>query len=378
MSFRSPLLIFVGLAFLLSLPAPASGQSAGASVTPVSASSPERAVDPVPDLAAFDRRPVATYSIVARDPATGQLGVAVQSHWFSVGPIVPFAEAGVGAVATQSFVDPSYGPLGLELMKAGRPAPDALAGLVRADGNPEVRQVAMIDAEGRVAAHTGENAIIAAGHQVGENYSVQANMMESATVWPAMAEAFESTEGDLAARMLAALQAAQAEGGDIRGRQSAALLVVSGDPTGLSWVDRIYDLRIEDHPRPLEELARLLHLARAYRAMNAGDEAMTTNDVAAAIRHYDRASAMVPDNAEMVYWTGVTLASEGRVEESLPRFERAFAADPRWAVLTARLPAADLLPDDPELLEAILSVEGGEPGLEEWRRLAEQGLVTGP
>jgi len=360
MSLRSPLLILVGLAVLLSLPAPASGQTAGA------------------DDDAFDRRPVATYSIVARDPATGELGVAVQSHWFSVGPIVPFAEAGVGAVATQSFVDPSYGPLGLELMKAGRPAPDALAGLVRADANPEVRQVAMIDAEGRVAAHTGENAIIAAGHQVGENYSVQANMMERATVWPAMAEAFETTEGDLAARMLAALEAAQAEGGDIRGRQSAALLVVSGDPTGLPWVDRTYDLRIEDHPRPLEELARLLHLARAYREMNAGDEAMTTNEVAAAIRHYDKASAMVPDNAEMVYWTGVTLASEGRIEESLPRFERAFAVDSRWAVLTARLPVADLLPDDPELLTTILSVDGGEPGIEEWRRLAEQGLVTGP
>jgi uncharacterized Ntn-hydrolase superfamily protein len=374
MSVRSPLLILVGLAVLLSVPAPASGQSAGAGVTPDPVSA--RAADFAVGAAAFDRRPVATYSIVARDPATGELGVAVQSHWFSVGPIVPFAEAGVGAVATQSFVDPSYGPLGLELMKAGRPAPDALAGLVRADANPEVRQVAMIDAEGRVAAHTGGNAIIAAGHQLGENYSVQANMMERATVWPAMAEAFETTKGDLAGRMLAALEAAQAEGGDIRGRQSAALLVVSGDPTGLPWVDRIYDLRIEDHPRPLEELARLLHLARAYREMNAGDEAMTTNDVAAAIRHYDSASAMVPDNAEMVYWTGVTLASEGRIEESLPRFERAFEADPRWAVLTARLPAADLLPD--ELLNTILSVAGGEPGIEEWRRLAEQGLVTGP
>lgn len=376
MSLRSPLMILVGLAALVSVPSSVIAQSVEANAQADAVL--ERVSGPTADLAAFDRRPVATYSIVARDPATGELGVAVQSHWFSVGPIVPFAEAGVGAVATQSFVDPSYGPLGLQLMKVGRSAPDALAGLVRADANREVRQVAMIDAEGRVAAHTGENAIIAAGHQMGENYSVQANMMERATVWPAMAEAFETTEGDLAARMLAALQAAQAEGGDIRGRQSAALLVVSGDPTGLPWVDRIYDLRIEDHPRPLEELARLLHLARAYREMNAGDEAMTTNDVAAAIRHYDRASAMVPDNAEMVYWTGVTLASEGRVEESLPRFERAFEADPRWAVLTARLPAADLLPDDPELLEAILSVEGGEPGIDEWRRLAEQGLVTGP
>jgi len=331
------------------------------------------------DVAAFARRPVATYSIVARDPATGELGVAVQSHWFSVGPIVPFAEAGVGAIATQSFVDPSYGSLGLELMKAGRSATDALAGLLVADEHPEVRQVGMIDANGNVAAHTGANAIIAAGHHVGENYSVQANLMESATVWPAMAETFESTEGDLAARMMAALEAAQAEGGDIRGRQSAALIVVSGEPTGLPWVDRIFDLRIEDHPQPLEEMARLLHLARAYREMNAGDESMTQSDIAAAVDHYNAASAMVPESAEMVYWAAVTLASEGRLEEALPRFARAFTAEsPRWAILTPRLPAAGLLPDDPELLEAILSVEGGEPGRAEWHRLADMGIVKGP
>jgi uncharacterized Ntn-hydrolase superfamily protein len=342
------------------------------------AAAPSAAHGQTADVAALSRRPVATYSIVARDPGTGELGVAVQSHWFSVGPIVPFAEAGVGAVATQSFVDPSYGPLGLELMKAGRSATDALAGLLVADEHPEVRQVAMIDAAGNVAAHTGDNAIIAAGHHVGENYSVQANLMERATVWPAMAEAFETAEGDLAARMLAALQAAQAEGGDIRGRQSAALIVVSGQPTGLPWVDRLFDLRIEDHPRPLEELARLLHLARAYREMNAGDEAMTQNDIAAAVQHYNTAAAMVPESAEMVFWAAVTLASEGRVEEASPRFARAFAADPRWAVLTPRLPAAALLPDDPQLLATILAIEGGEPGRVEWRRLAEQGVVAGP
>ncbi|MGH7566001.1 MAG: DUF1028 domain-containing protein [Gemmatimonadota bacterium] len=318
-------------------------------------------------------RPVSTYSIVARDPATGELGVAVQSHWFGVGAIVAFAEAGVGAVATQSFVDPSYGPLGLELMRVGRTAPEALAGLVEADPHPDVRQVAMIDAAGNVAAHTGENAIIAAGHHTGENYSVQANLMGSETVWPAMATAFESTEGDLADRMMAALEAAQAEGGDIRGRQSAALVVVSGKPTGRPWVDRVFDLRIEDHAEPLSELRRLLLLARAYREMNAGDEAMTINDVDAAVARYDAAATMFPESAEMVYWAGITLASVGRVDEALPRLERAFAADPGWAVLTARLPEAGLLPDDPALLSRLLSLPGGEPGMEEWRRLAEQG-----
>jgi uncharacterized Ntn-hydrolase superfamily protein len=316
-------------------------------------------------------RPVATYSIVARDPATGELGVAVQSHWFSVGPIVPWAEAGVGAVATQSFVDPSYGPLGLDLMRAGKSATQALGGLVGSDAHAEVRQVAMIDTKGNVAAHTGANAIIAAGHQTGENYSVQANLMESSTVWPAMARAFEGAQGDLAERLLVALEAAQAEGGDIRGRQSAALLVVSGEPTGRPWVDRTFDLRVEDHERPLDELRRLLHLARAYREMNAGDEAMSDSDVAAAVEHYNHAAEMVPESAEMVYWAGVTLAGEGRVEESLPRFESAFGADPRWAVLTPRLIPAGLLPNDVELLERILSVAGGEPGLVEWERLAE-------
>jgi uncharacterized Ntn-hydrolase superfamily protein len=323
------------------------------------------------------RRPVATYSIVARDPETGELGVAVQSHWFSVGPIVPWAEAGVGAVATQSFVEPSYGPLGLDLMRAGKSAPQALAALLAGDEHPEVRQVAMIDAQGRVAAHTGQSAIIAAGHHVGENYSVQANLMEKPSVWPAMARAFEEAEGDLAERMLRALEAAQAESGDIRGKQSAAILVVSGRSTGRPWVDRLYDLRIEDHPEPLEELRRLLHLARAYREMNAGDESMTVNDVAAAVGHYNAAAEMEPANAEMVYWAAVTLAGVGKVEEALPRFEKAFAADPRWAVLTARLPAAGLLPDDPALLARILGVAGGEPGMDEWRKLAAEGKVQG-
>jgi uncharacterized Ntn-hydrolase superfamily protein len=324
------------------------------------------------------RRPVATYSIVARDPATGELGVAVQSHWFSVGPIVPWAEAGVGAVATQSLVDPAYGPLGLDLMRAGKPAPEALEALLAADDHPEVRQVAMIDAAGGVTAHTGEKAIIAAGHQTGENYSVQANLMEKTSVWPAMARAFESADGDLAARMLAALEAAQAEGGDIRGKQSAALLVVSGESTARPWVDRIFDLRIEDHPEPLLELRRLLTLARAYRDMNAGDEAMTVGDVPAAVRHYNAAAERMAESVEMVYWAAISLAGVDRVDEALPRFERAFAADPRWAVLTARLPASGLLPDDPALLGRLLSIPGGEPGMAEWRRLAAEGRVTGP
>jgi uncharacterized Ntn-hydrolase superfamily protein len=304
------------------------------------------------------QRPVHTYSIVARDSATGQLGVGVQSHWFSVGPIVPWAEAGVGAVATQSFVEPSYGPLGLDLMRAGKSAPEALRALIAGDAHPEVRQVAFVDARGAVAAHTGKKAIAAAGHRTGRGYSVQANLMLKATVPNAMARAYEAASGDLAQRILAALDAAQAEGGDIRGSQSAAILVVSGKPTGRPWADRLFDLRVEDHPRPLEELRRLVHLGRAYHHMNAGDEAVTRNDVAGAVKEYGLAQRMVPDsqvNGEMAFWHAVMLASAGKVDESLPLFRRAFAQDANWAELVKRLPDAGQLPNDPRLIERILS-----------------------
>lgn len=210
------------------------------------------------------RRPVATYSIVARDPATGDFWVAVQSHWFQVGRVVAWAKAGEGAVATQSFVETSYGPKGLRLMAGGKSAQQALDRLLAADEQRDVRQVAMVDSIGRVATWTGPRCIEAAGHHQGKGYSVQANLMQGPEVWPAMAKAFENTKGDLASRMLAALQAAQAEGGDIRGRQSAALLVVPAKASGKPWEDRSVDLRIADHPQPLRELQRLLALHRAY------------------------------------------------------------------------------------------------------------------
>jgi uncharacterized Ntn-hydrolase superfamily protein len=307
-------------------------------------------------LAAGPARPVHTYSIVARDPETGQLGVAVQSHWFSVGSVVSWAEAGVGAVATQSFVDPSYGPLGLALMKAGRTAPEALAALLAGDSGREVRQVGMVDAKGNVATHTGRLDIPAAGGQSGKQYVVQANLMEKATVWPAMARAFENAKGELADRLLAALDAAEAEGGDIRGRQSAALLVVKGTASGRPWADRIYDLRVEDHPAPLVELRRLVGVARAYNHMNAGDECVAVKDWACAEREYGAAQALQPDNAEMAFWAAVALASNGRLEPARPLFERAFKADERWRELLRRLPSVEQFPNDPRLLEQVLAV----------------------
>jgi uncharacterized Ntn-hydrolase superfamily protein len=306
-------------------------------------------------------RPVHTFSIVCRDPATGELGVAVQSHWFSVGSIVAWAEAGVGAVATQSFVDPSYGKNGLELMRAGKSAPDALKELLAKDEGREVRQVAMIDAQGRVDAWTGKNDIQAAGHIVGNNFSVQANLMLNDKIWPAMARAFENTRGDLAERMLAALDAAQAAGGDIRGRQSAALIVVTGKPTGQAWKDRTFDLRIDDSPEPLKELRRLVKLQRAYNHMNAGDLAVEKKDNEGALREYGAAETLVPNNAEMIYWHAVALVNMGRVEESLPLFRKVFAMDRNWITLTPRLPKSGLLPDDPKLIDRIVSAAGPPP-----------------
>jgi len=307
--------------------------------------------DPIPS------RPVHTFSIVARDPATGELGVAVQSHWFSVGSIVAWAEAGVGAVATQSFVDPSYGKNGLDLMRSGRSATDTLKELLAKDEAREVRQVAMIDAQGRVDAFTGKNDIQAAGHIVGNNFSVQANLMLNDKVWPAMARAFENTKGDLADRMMAALDAAQLAGGDIRGRQSAALIVVTGKPTGQAWKDRTFDLRVDDNPEPLKELRRLVTLQRAYNHMNAGDLAVEKKDNEGALREYSAAEKLVPNNAEMIYWHAVALVNMGRVDESLPLFRKVFAMDPNWRTLTPRLPKSGLLPDDPKIINKIVSVK---------------------
>lgn len=307
-------------------------------------------------------RPLHTYSIVARDPATGELGVAVQSHWFSVGALVTWAEAGVGAVATQSFIDPAYGPLGLQLMRAGKTAPQALAGLIAADPGEAVRQVAMIDARGNVAVHTGSKCIPAAGHFVGENFSVQANLMLNEKVWPAMAAAYQNTDGDLANKMLAALDAAQAVGGDIRGKQSAAILIVSGSNTGRPWVDRIMDLRVEDHPEPLKELRRLVHVHRAYQHMNAGDLAVEHNDMDKALAEYGAAQKMMPDNLEMAYWTAVALVNAGRLDDSLPLFQKVFAGDPNWATLTPRLPQVGLLRVDEIQLKKILSMAAKAKG----------------
>lgn len=301
-------------------------------------------------------KPAHTYSIVAFDKNTGEFGVAVQSHWFSVGSIVPWAESGVGAIATQSFVEVSYGPLGLELMRAGKSAEEALSALVRADKNESVRQVAMVDAQGRAAAHTGKNCIPEAGHFIGDGFSCQANLMLKNTVWRAMAQAYQSTKEDLVDRLIAALEAAEREGGDIRGKQSAAIIIVKGKSSGVWWKDRIYDLRVEDSSDPVGELKRLVRLNKAYNHMNRGDEHLTENKVEEAMKSYTTAMEMYPENAEMIFWPAVTMAASGKVEQSLLLFKKVFAMDYNWAILVPRLSKVGQLPQDKNLIKRILSV----------------------
>jgi len=301
-----------------------------------------------------ENRPISTYSIVALDAETGELGVAVQSHWFSVGFLVPWVKAGVGAVATQSFVKVDYGPDGLELMENGMSAKDALKSLIDQDEAEAVRQVAMIDINGNVAAHTGERCIVFANHVVGKNYSVQANMMENSTVPKAMAVAFENSSGDLADRMMTALEAAEKEGGDIRGKQSAAMVIMSGEPTGIEWKDTKMSLRIEDHPTPLKELKRLIRIHRAYQHANKGDYYMELNQIDNALTEYNKASKYYPENPELPYWSAVALVNGGRINEALPIFKAVFKSNPNLKKMTPRLIKSGLLIDDEKVLKKIM------------------------
>jgi len=284
-----------------------------------------------------------TFSIVARDPVTGQLGVAVQSHWFSTGSLVTWGEAGVGVVATQSMVEVSYGPLGLEGMRQGNSPRAVLDDLLAKDDGRELRQVAMVNSSGLVATHTGARCIAEAGHEIGEHFSAQANMMLKNTVWHAMAVAFHSSKGELSERLMIALEAAQNEGGDIRGKQSAAMLVVEGNKQPHPWQGITIDLRVDDHPEPLQELRRLLKVNKAYQSMNAGDAYLADGKVDEAFNAYNLAASLAPEIVELPFWQAVTLAESGKVTESLPVFKMVFAADKNWVELLKRLPAAGLL-----------------------------------
>ncbi|WP_405296534.1 DUF1028 domain-containing protein [Algibacter sp. Ld11] len=284
-----------------------------------------------------------TYSIVARDAETGEMGVAVQSHWFSVGSIVTYGEAGVGVVATQSFINPSYGPKGLALMKKGVPPQKALDSLLGEDEGKMFRQVAFLDVKGHVATHTGSLCIENAGHRQGDNFSVQANMMLNNTVWDAMAVAFENTAGSLSERILAAMKAAQNEKGDIRGSQSAAILIVKPTSTGNIWEDTIMDLRVEDNDNPIQELERLIKIHKAYDFMNNGDLAMEKGDTKAAETFYLEAQKLFPENLEMKFWYAINLLNNKEFKKAHPILKTIFDEDENWRELTKRLVKSKLL-----------------------------------
>ncbi len=305
----------------------------------------------------FDGQPFThTFSIVARDAQTGDLGVAVQSHWFSVGSIVSWAEPGVGAVATQSLVNVSFGQRALDLLRAGNSAPEALTRLINDDEGRDFRQLAIVDNNGNIAVHTGTKCIADAGHIAGDGYSVQANMMLNKDVWPAMSKAFEKSTGPLAERMLTALEAAQSMGGDIRGQQSAAILVVRGKSTGRIWEDRLIDLRVEDHPEAVKEIGRILRLFRAYEHMNNGDLAIERGDESAALKEYSAAEKMFPANIEMRYWHAVSLVNIGKLDTALPIFRDVFQKDVNWIELTRRIALNQMLNTNTENLEKIVNI----------------------
>jgi uncharacterized Ntn-hydrolase superfamily protein len=303
-----------------------------------------------------------TYSIVARDRESGALGVAVQSDWFAVGGTVPWAEAGVGAVATQSFAETSFGPLGLELLRAGKTPDQVLAALTAADDAAPRRQVGIVDADGRAAVHTGDGCVAEAGHVIGEGFACQANMMERPTVWEAMAATFASSSSTFTNRLLNALDAAEAEGGDIRGRQSAAMLIVAAEPSGRPWADRLVDLRVENHPDPLRELRRLVSCHEAYRQNGKAQSAFMSGDVAGAEAGQRSALELAPDDVQLAFWAGLTLAGLGKFDDARAQIARAVAANPRYATFLRRLPEAGVFPADERMLAALLGEDQGAAG----------------
>jgi uncharacterized Ntn-hydrolase superfamily protein len=286
-----------------------------------------------------------TYSIVARDEKTGDMGVGVQSHWFGVGTSVSWAEAGVGAIATQSLTQKSYGIRGLALLKAGKTAQEALEILLSDDPNREERQVGIVDSKGNVANFTGKKCMAFAGQVRGRNYSVQSNMMGTDQLPAAMSQAFEANPNlPLAERVLAAMKAAQKAGGDIRGQQSAAILVVRGQATGKPWDDNhLVDLRVDDHPKAMAEIERLLTTFRAYEQMDNGYAALESNDRDSAMRMFEAAMKLSPDNLEIRYWVAIESANGGDLKKAASLLKGIYAKNPAWRELTKRVHQAGIL-----------------------------------
>ena len=285
-----------------------------------------------------------TYSIVARDEATGHLGVAAQSCYFALGSVLPWARAGVGAVATQSMVDPGYGPRCLDLLAQGMGAADALAQVRAADEGREVRQVGVVSAAGEVSSFTGAQCIDHVGHAEGNGYSAQANMMAGDGVCEAMAAAFEATNGSLATRLVAALVAAEGKGGDARGQMSAALIVVEGDRRAHPWEGVLTDVRVDHHPDPLTELARLARVAEAYHLCDVAEEALVQGDVAAALSGAEAGLALLPGEGNLLLSYIAALIGVGRLNEAAAEAQRLVASRPPWEGVMRALIDRGLVP----------------------------------
>lgn len=294
-----------------------------------------------------------TYSIIAVDPATGQMGGAVQSHWFSVGSSVLWAEPGVGVVATQSLTRIDYGPLGLAAMAKGEAPAAVLKRLTAADPGQNLRQVAMINSSGAVAAHSGESCIDDFCDRQGEGVSVQANLMLKDTVCQAMLKAFQAAKGPLADRLTAALAAAQAEGGDLRGKQSAAIVIVDLKKPAQPWEGRVLDLRVEDHAEPVKELTRLVAVHQAYQLMNKSDEALEHGKTEEALALLQDAVAALPGRLEPRFWQAFNLIKLGQREQGLAIWRDIVKQDANWKVLPERLMKSGLLERDDALLKAV-------------------------
>ena len=306
----------------------------------------------------FSNDPMAnTYSIIARDSVTGEMGVAVQSHAFSTGTAVTWGEAGVGVIATQSLVNRSFGPNGLKLLKEGKSPEEVVKTLTEADSGRDWRQLGVLDMQGRSASYTGKKCIADAGNIAENNFSVQANMMLNDKVVPAMAIAFKKTKGTLAERMMASMEAAQHAGGDIRGMQSAAMLIVKPVSTGRIWEDRTIDLRVDDNPNPIKELKRLLKIVLAYEHMDACEAALGKNDFVTAAKEYEIAESISPQDIERKFWYAVELVNKDKVTVALPYFKIAFKANNNWALLIPRLRKAELLTCDDKTEKIILNMQ---------------------
>ncbi|MDG2397088.1 MAG: DUF1028 domain-containing protein [Flavobacteriaceae bacterium] len=300
-----------------------------------------------------------TYSIVAKDENTGKMAVGVQSHWFSVGTIVSWGKSGVGVVATQSFVNPSFGPKGLELMENGLSAKKTLNELVENDQGRDYRQVAMLDVNGSVSAYTGKNCIESAKHYIGENFSVQANMMLNDNVIPSMKNAFlNNAKLPLAERIIKVFEAAEKAGGDIRGKQSASLIIVGNNKTENEWENKIIDLRVDDSKTPIVEIKRLLKVHRAYEHMNNGDIAIEENNMELALKEYSKAQVLFPDNTEMRFWKAITLINNGMISKAIPILKKIFSEDPNWKKLILRLPKSGLITlSNKQILDLISKID---------------------